>query len=280
MNRPSARAAIAGLVILILGLSAGGVANAAGGRAMGVDPQAVAEGVTETRTLIVGSDVFIGDRIVTGPQGQVQILFDDKTELVVGANSALVLEDYLLRGDSSAGKLAINALSGTFRFVTGESQKDRYSIRTPNGTIGIRGTALDFIVNAIVGTRVLVYHGTVILCNLLNVCVTLDGQCEVGQYDLTDAAVLGPTDELDDDIREILRDQFEWSENQQPLLREFWVANARDCLNRRVEFSVPTSSSGTTSGPEITLPPPAIDEVDEDDGCDDDEIKVEVGGGD
>src|SRR5690606_42119301 len=83
----------------------------------------------------------IGDRVVTGPSGQVQILFSDRTELVVGPRSALLIEDYLLRNDGSAGKFAINALSGTFRFVTGGAPKDSYVIKTPTGTIGVRGTA-------------------------------------------------------------------------------------------------------------------------------------------
>ena len=40
--------------------------------------------------------------------------------------------------DESAGRFAINALSGTFRFTTGRAPKDRYVIETPTGTIGVR----------------------------------------------------------------------------------------------------------------------------------------------
>jgi len=61
-----------------------GAAMAASGTALGVDPAAQAERRGTTETLVVGADIFIGDRVVTGPQGQVQIRFSDSTELVVG----------------------------------------------------------------------------------------------------------------------------------------------------------------------------------------------------
>ena len=65
----------------------------AAGSALGVDPAADATLNNENRTLVVGSDIFIGDLVKTGPKGQVQILFADNTELVVGPSSALTIED-------------------------------------------------------------------------------------------------------------------------------------------------------------------------------------------
>jgi hypothetical protein len=219
-------------LVLLLALG-GGVAQAAGGKALGVDPAAEARGKT-TRTLVVGADVFIGDRIVTGPEGQVQILFDDKTELVVGPRSALLLEDYLLRDDGSAGKLAINALSGSFRFVTGGAAKDRYAITTPTGTIGIRGTAFDFFVDTD-DTSVLVYHGVVRLCSLGQQCVDLSAICEVGQYNSSRAAAVGRTNELSSTTRETLTGMFRYAVSQLPLLSEFKVSGAEQCLRRSVD---------------------------------------------
>src|SRR5687768_16406701 len=70
---------------------------AASGKALGVDPAAAVETKIDSKTLTVGADIFIGDRVVTGAEGLVQIKFSDQTELVVGPNSALLIEDYLLR---------------------------------------------------------------------------------------------------------------------------------------------------------------------------------------
>src|SRR5690606_34683041 len=130
----------------------------------GVDQDARAETRAEMKVLQVGSDIFIGDRVITDARGLVQIRFSDTSRLVVGPNSALVIEDYLLREDGSGGKFAIDALSGTFRFVTGGAPKHRYLISTPTGTIGVRGTAFDFNVRR--GSfSLLLFHGQVVICN-------------------------------------------------------------------------------------------------------------------
>jgi len=203
----------------------------AGGKALGVDPDASAITDAVTRTLTVGSDLAIGDIVVTGESGLVQILFDDKTELVVGPRSRLIIEDYLLRADGSAGKFAINALSGTFRFATGVAAKDRYLIKTPTGTIGVRGTEFDFNVDE-EGTEVLLFKGGLQLCNLKGVCVSLDGTCQVGTFDLAEALLVGPTDEINGEARKDLKQAFRYAEAQGPLMRQFWVDNARQCLNK------------------------------------------------
>lgn len=216
---------------LMFSLSAPIAGLAAGGTALGVNPDASAITDEITRTLTVGSDLAIGDLVVTGDDGLVQILFEDKTELVVGPRSRLVIEDYLLRADGSAGKFAINALSGTFRFATGTAAKDRYLIKTPTGTIGVRGTEFDFDVDE-AGTHVLLFSGGLQLCNLKGVCVSLDGSCQVGTFDLAEALAIGPTDAIGGADRKALREQFRYAEAQGPLMRQFWVENARQCLNK------------------------------------------------
>lgn len=221
--------AVATAVVLSMSMSTGGIA--ANGKALGVNPDASATTEDVTRTLAVGSDLAIGDVVVTGDKGLVQIMFDDRTELVVGPGSRLVLEDYLLRADGSAGRFTVNALAGTFRFATGNAAKDRYLIKTPTGTIGVRGTEFDFNVDDR-GTRVLLFSGGLQLCNLSGVCVALDGSCQVGTFDLSQALLIGSTENIGGDDRRSLKQEFRYAENQGPLMREFWVRNARECLNK------------------------------------------------
>ena len=250
----------AAIGLLLLGFAAQ-PALAASGTALGVKPQAEADKAGQSRVLTVGADIFIGDEVRTGANGQVQIKFSDKTELVVGPNSALLIEDYLLREDQSAGRLAINALSGTFRFATGGAPKDRYVIKTPTGTIGVRGTAFDFNVNA-AGTEVLLFHGAVRLCNLAGACVTLDNSCEIGTYDLAQSTVLGDPVDLDKQQRATLKANFKYAEVQSPLLREFWVENARQCFNRGFVNDTPRSlMEGNNDSPV------AVEEPCGDSGC-------------
>lgn len=242
---------VAGIAAFVLLAGTAG-ANAASGTAMGVDPAAEARLRGDTRTLVVGADVFIGDRIVTGPSGQVQILFDDRTELVVGPRSALVIEDYLLRDNGSAGRLAINALSGTFRFVTGTAPKDRYLITTPAGTIGVRGTSLDLYVAQAIH-YLLQHHGATINCPLgvpigHPSCVVADDECEYVVVQSSGAELVGHTDEITGEERERLKGWFPYSAGEQRnLLRQFRISNAERCFRR----AAPAGGGGSL----IDLPP-------------------------
>jgi hypothetical protein len=202
------------------------------GSALGVKQQAAAQLSGETRTLRVGSDIFIGDLVQTGPQGQVQILFGDDTELVIGPSAALTIDDYLIRNDGTAGKLAVDILSGAFRFATGDSAKNRYTINTPTGTIGVRGTEFDGWVGEDGIPYVIRHGGTVILCDDANDCDVLDDICEVGKI-AANVEILGDSRESTGVVRETYKKWFRWTDNQSSLMREFWFANARDCLNAK-----------------------------------------------
>ena len=231
------------LLLLVLALGAD-AAVAAAGTAVGVDPQAAAQTGRDRRTLVVGADLFLGDIVTTGPSGEVQVLFEDGTRLVVGPGSNLTIEDYLLRADGSPGKLAVNALAGTFRFITGNAAKDRYLIKTPTGHVGVRGTAFDFSVTSQV-TTILLHHGAVVACSLDEVCIELTDACELGQYGQGDAFVIGHADTVRGAARDTLRAMFVYAANQSGLLREFRVPGADRCLKR----SAPSGGEDSLSDP-------------------------------
>jgi hypothetical protein len=233
---------------LVAVLAGSNTAVAASGTALGVDPDAEARG-DETRTLTVGADIFIGDRVVTGPDGQVQILFSDNTELVVGPNSAMLIEDYLLREDGSAGRLAINALGGTFRFVTGGAPKDRYIITTPTGTIGVRGTAFELTIAGLI-TYVLMQHGSTLLSPDSGDPVILEGACEFGIMSADGAEVVGNTDQVKGDERDKLKELFEYATSQGGLLGKFRITNAERCLRLPTTQTTNESLSETGDAPE------------------------------
>ena len=62
-----------------------------------------------------------------------------------------------MKQDDSVGQFTINALSGTFRFITGKSAKDAYQIKTSMGMIGVRGTAFDFVSKPDFGTTIVLF---------------------------------------------------------------------------------------------------------------------------
>lgn len=243
---------LAGLLLVsILASPALAASPDATGAALGVDPAARAEAGKAVRELTVGADIFIGDKVVTDAAGLVQIRFSDRTELVVGPNSALTIEDYLLRNDGSAGKLAVDALAGTFRFITGGASKDRYLITTPTGTIAVRGTAFDFTVTP-GRTTVLLYHGAVTLCGPDDQCVVLENQCDLGAADTKEAMLLGHTDTVSGAAREALKASFPYAISQMPLLRPFRVDVAERCFRRPA--GVGPASEGTAIGDGLSQP--------------------------
>ncbi len=138
-----------------------------------------ASGPGGSRNLQSGSDVFEGDSISVSGGGNVQIVLDDGTKLVVGPASKLLLKTYLRRNASSAKKVGIKAVKGTFRFITGNSDKQAYDVQTSNATIGIRGTGFDF---AVFGkTLVAVHEGEVKLKGRNGKTVVIPSGCTVGE---------------------------------------------------------------------------------------------------
>lgn len=252
-------AAALGAAFLVAGVVSAWAAGS--GTALGVKPEAEADTAGSVRTLTVGADIFIGDNVTTGPKGQVQIKFSDNTELVVGPNSALLIEDYLLRGDQSAGKLVVNALAGTFRFATGEADHDKYLIKTPTGTIGVRGTEFDFTVMG--ETKVMLYNGAVALCDLNNKCVSLTNTCDIGTIDTAQSQVLGNVDDIFGKQREDLKASFLYARTQMPLLGEFRFEEALACFNRGLRMGTPPESlieSTAPDGPDCSGESPPYEE--------------------
>lgn len=139
------------------------------------------------RALAAGSPVYENDKLVTG-KGNIQIIFMDDTKLVVGPNSTLVIDRFLMRGGKSAQKFSVNALRGTFRFITGDMAKKAYDIQTASATIGIRGTAFDFSSGS--ETLVAVLEGGVSLC-ASGECAAIPDKCGVGRAGGKGAGLLG-----------------------------------------------------------------------------------------
>lgn len=146
------------------------------GKVVAVVGSPAASGPGGSRTLEAGSAVFEDDTIKVAT-GNAQMILDDGTRLVVGPGSTLLLDKFLKRGDK-ADKVAIKALRGTFRFISGKSPKKAYDIKTASATIGIRGTGFDFWVKK--KTGVIVMIGAVNLRGNNGQEVDLSDNCDMG----------------------------------------------------------------------------------------------------
>jgi hypothetical protein len=105
------------------------------GSATSVKPQAEAN----TRMLSGGSAVYSKELIHTGDAGVADLRFHDNSNLSVGPKSSVRLDKFVYDPNKSAGSVAVEATRGSFRFVTGSQSKGSYQVKTPYGTLGIRG---------------------------------------------------------------------------------------------------------------------------------------------
>ncbi len=100
-----------------------------------------------SQQLSVGSDLFTNERIRTGEDSVAQILLLDKTSLTVGPRAELTLDKFVYNPSSGgAGQVVFSAVQGAFRFVSGSQNPRSYTIKTPVGILGVRGTIVDLVV--------------------------------------------------------------------------------------------------------------------------------------
>ena len=107
------------------------------GQAKAVKPQA--EG-SVAGPLKPGSDVHESETVRTGSAGQTNLQFLDESTLNVGPAAVIKLDKFVYDPTKKdSGTIAIEATRGAFRFVTGSQNKGEIKIKTPYGTLGVRG---------------------------------------------------------------------------------------------------------------------------------------------
>ncbi len=95
----------------------------------------------------VGTVVFVGDRMFTGPESYVGITLRDDTLMSAGPDSVLLVNEFKFNSTTNDGNMLISLLKGTFSVVTGligKQSPKSVDFRTPTMTLGIRGT--EFVV--------------------------------------------------------------------------------------------------------------------------------------
>ena len=112
-------------------------AQSAIGKAQNVKPQA--DG-SVGGTLAPGANVHENETIRTGTAGLATLRFLDDTNLSVGPTSVVHLDKFVYDPNKKgAGTITLEVTKGAFRFVTGTQNKGEFKIKTPYGTLGVRG---------------------------------------------------------------------------------------------------------------------------------------------
>jgi hypothetical protein len=113
-----------------------------------------------------GDVIFKDEEIQTGPGASAEFRFADETVFAMSENSKIKLDEFVYDPAAQGiGKLAVTAVVGSFRFVSGKVPKDNIEINTPQGSIGVRGTAFDLYVAEDGETNLGLLEGEVKLCN-------------------------------------------------------------------------------------------------------------------
>jgi len=90
-------------------------------------------------TLSPGSGVHASETVRTGNSGQAGMRFLDESNLHVGPSSSVRLDKFVYDPNKGASSVVIDSARGAFRFSTGAQNKGDVKIKTPSGTLGIRG---------------------------------------------------------------------------------------------------------------------------------------------
>jgi hypothetical protein len=176
---PFSRLIFSGVAFLLLIASEQSAARDPSGTAVAVVQATEVAGDLGLQPLQTLDAVYMGDRIATESTGEAQIIFRDQTKLVVGPTSVVVVDSFVFNDDNSASSVGMSAAKGVFRFITGVSQKQAYSIKTPSATIGVRGTAFDMYLAPTGETAIAMFDGSARVCNRLDVCLELLAGCSI-----------------------------------------------------------------------------------------------------
>ncbi|MEO8965519.1 MAG: FecR family protein [Gammaproteobacteria bacterium] len=108
------------------------------------------------RQLQRGSPLYTRERVTTDNSGTGEIAFTDGSLLTLHSQTTIVLSQYRHGSNVSRGNevAVIEVIKGGFRTVTGSIPKNNpggYRVRTPVGSIGVRGTDYNIVYNP--GTR-------------------------------------------------------------------------------------------------------------------------------
>ncbi len=91
----------------------------------------------------VGTPVATGSKLKTGSNASMGVTFKDNTVMSFGPNTELTVDEYLYAPNSGKLKLGATMARGTLAYLSGAIAKikpDAVSVKTPTGTIGVRGT--------------------------------------------------------------------------------------------------------------------------------------------
>lgn len=91
----------------------------------------------------VGTPIKAGNILRTGARASLGVTFKDNTVMSFGPDTELTVDEYVYAPNKGNLKLGASLAKGTLAYLSGAIAKikpDAVSVKTPTGTIGVRGT--------------------------------------------------------------------------------------------------------------------------------------------
>jgi hypothetical protein len=91
----------------------------------------------------IGTPVFQDDRIITGKDGSVGLLFEDDSRISAGPNSVLALNQFKFDKTTDEGNFDVSLQKGTLSVISGKLTKKTpgaMKVTTPAAVLAVRGT--------------------------------------------------------------------------------------------------------------------------------------------
>lgn len=95
----------------------------------------------ENTQAVTGTEVEVGNHIITSAQSFCVLQFTDGSTITVRPSSEMILQKYEYPGAQSG--VQVDLVSGGLRIITGaiaKSDPDQYRVKTPTALMGVRGT--------------------------------------------------------------------------------------------------------------------------------------------
>lgn len=121
--------------------------------------------------LKTGDRVFQQQVIETETKSSAQLLFLDETALTIGPQSRVVLDRYVYDPATKTGTIVFNSTKGAFRFVSGAAQHSAYKVKTPFGTVGVRGTIWSWLISGGGDMVAVCEEGSIEACSNSGQCI-------------------------------------------------------------------------------------------------------------
>ena len=91
----------------------------------------------------LGNPILMHDIIVTTSDGSLGITFMDNTRISIGPDTEFIINDYVYKPKKKQLSFISKISKGTLHFISGNMsklKKEAIVLKTPEGTVGIRGT--------------------------------------------------------------------------------------------------------------------------------------------